>query len=175
MIPIKNRRKYPLGPNGVAVDERFVSNEFSKDDRLFLLLAQRDEHCRCLAGLRLEFSNKKLREGLGIADFPGARLQVFECDPLPGTAIPRPLPDLLAGRFNRLIAETALGKDVEGDIEIRFNRVTLSRWIYLAFTMADKGQMAIDSIALARSSFVSLPARPPRTPPPIIATDMTLR
>lgn len=162
LIHSKSRREYPILTDNKSVREFFISNELEKDDRLFWLLAQRDEHGRCLAGLRLQMAAQSLREELKIAVQATVRLQVYEVDPLPGTPVARILPDLVHDRFSRLLADEVIGKDVE-EVLVRFSRVTASRHLYLVFTALDRTQIAIDSLFLVRSAAASVAMRPSRS------------
>ncbi len=162
VIDPKSRREYPLGPEGQLVQERFISSHLSaRGDQVHLLLAQRDEQCRCIAGLRLELTSNRIRRLAGADGAPAYRVKVYEVDPLPGAAIPEVRPSF--GRFARLLVDEKIAKEAEGEHVLRFSRPTLNRWLYLVFTAEDPGHIAIDSIALVRSATVSLMPRPSRT------------
>jgi hypothetical protein len=157
----KNRRRYPLGANNALVDEVFVSNELAEGDRLLWLLAQRDENPRCVAGLRLQLMNAARRVELGLAPGLPARLQVYEVDPLPGTAVARVTPGLTPDRFSRLLAHVTAAAD--GAVTVRFTRAVASRYLHLVFTATGETQIAVDSLMFVRSAAASVTMRPSRS------------
>lgn len=162
LLPLKDRRRYPIAPADQSIEERFISNALLPGGQLFWLLAQRDENRRCVAGLRIRFTSKKLRDIIGIGEAVPLRLQVYELDPLPGMPAPRITPDLDRERFARLIADVQVDKDA-GDLPVRFTRPVLSQYFYLVLTAADKGHVAVDSIELVQSAHISVVPRPSRT------------
>jgi hypothetical protein len=164
VIPQKLRRQYRLFANDQPIMETFVSNRLAQGEGLYWLLAQSDEHNRCLAGLRIIWTSATARREIGVEPtLPAARAQIYEYDPLPGTPVARIKPQLSTDRFSRLLADVEAAPDENGKQDIRFARTSLCSWIYLVLTAKSAGHLAITELDFLRSAFVSLVSRPSRT------------
>ena len=162
-LPLADRRRYVLGAGGAEIEEFYISNVLPADERLWITLAQRCEHERTLAGLRLEFGPSKLGAALGVLPGRPLRLRVWEVDRLPGAAVADIAPDLLRDKYSRLLADTRLADTRDAERTVRFDRPTLARHLCLEFEAEQDTQVSLRHLGFVQSAAISVAPRTSRS------------
>ncbi len=146
-------------------DEHFTSCYLDKGHLLRVVLAQSEEHARCLAGLRLRHAKPPaFRTSVNAPKQRAqATLRIYEVDP-PAGASPVALDrDLARDKYCRLLGQwsaSALEAAVSSDLPMRFTRTTASRVLALEFEAETEGHVNLSGLSLIQSAHVSVTPRP---------------